>query len=174
MKKGNDRSLDRTNLRILERLSREGRMSYSDLAAALGCSINTVRDRIFALERRGVIRGYEATIDEARLGRPVRAMVFLEAAADMRRPAELKEALRLPCVRRAALSTGRHALVLEMVATDVGDLHAQIRSQIYPLGFQNARVVQLGAVPAPAPLATEGVVTTFRRGVATLSAGALR
>jgi len=163
-----DRRLDRTNLRILERLARSGRMSYSDLAATLDCSINTVRDRIFAMERRQVIQGYEAVVDEARLGRPVQAMVMLEPDCGMRRPTEIRKALKVPGVLRAHLTTGRHALMLEMVASDMGALHAQIRSEVYPLGFRNARVVLLGPTPQAGDAAAgqvhrEGLVTAFRR-----------
>lgn len=142
-----DRRLDRTNLRILEKLARAGRMSYSDLAEALDCSINTVRDRIFAMERRRVIEGYEAIVDESRLGRPVRAMVFLEPDSTMRRPHELREALQRPGIVRAELTTGAHALMVEMVASDMSALHQQIRTDLYPLGFRSARVVLLGPPP---------------------------
>lgn len=143
-KTSTDRRLDRTNLRILDKLSRGGRMSYSELADNLGCSINTVRDRIFAMERRGVIRGYEARVDETQLGRPVHAMILLEPDEGMRRPNDLKEELKGAGILRANLGTGKHSLVIEMVSTDIGSLHETVREQIYPLGFRNAHVILLG------------------------------
>lgn len=142
-----DRRLDRTNLRILQRLSEQGRISYSELADALDCSINTVRDRIFAMERRGVIKGYEADVDEATLGRTVHVLVFLEAAAGATRPHDLKEALRLPGIHKAMLTTGRQALMLELVTPDMEVLHELLRSEVYPMGYRNARILHLGERP---------------------------
>jgi Lrp/AsnC family transcriptional regulator, leucine-responsive regulatory protein len=163
MKQAPERALDRTNLRILEELTKNGRKSYSDIAETLNCSINTVRDRMFAMERRGVIRGYHARIDEAMLGRPLRCLVFLEAESGIQRPAELAKGLQLPGVLSAELTTGPYALIVEIAATDMAGLHDLIRTSIYPLGFRKAKVMQVGP-PASALVATSHPVQAFDHG----------
>ncbi len=55
--------LDPANRRILQALSRDGRLSNLDLAARVGLSPSACLRRVQELERRGVIRGYRAVID---------------------------------------------------------------------------------------------------------------
>ena len=59
--------LDRTDRALLLALSRDGRRPAADLAKELGLSRQAVTERIRELERSGVIRGYRADVDPARL-----------------------------------------------------------------------------------------------------------
>lgn len=59
--------LDRIDLRILRALSRDGRMSWSDLAAEVGLSLTPTLRRVRKLEEDGIIKGYSARLDETRL-----------------------------------------------------------------------------------------------------------
>jgi Lrp/AsnC family transcriptional regulator, leucine-responsive regulatory protein len=61
--------LDAFDLRILEVLSVDGRISVTDLARRIGLSKSPTQARLKWLEDRGVIRGYRALIDPIRLGR---------------------------------------------------------------------------------------------------------
>jgi Lrp/AsnC family transcriptional regulator, leucine-responsive regulatory protein len=61
--------LDEFDLRILDALAVEGRISVTDLARRIGLSKSPVQTRLKRLEDRGVIRGYRALIDPIRLGR---------------------------------------------------------------------------------------------------------
>lgn len=61
--------LDEFDLRILDVLAVEGRISVTDLAARIGLSKSPVQARVRRLEKAGVIRGYRALIDPIRLGR---------------------------------------------------------------------------------------------------------
>lgn len=67
--------LDETDLRILEALQADGRLSNVDLAARIGLSPSPCLRRVRRLEEEGVIRGYRAVLDPARLGLGVRAFV---------------------------------------------------------------------------------------------------
>ncbi len=64
--------LDRKILRLL---SRDGRMSFTDLGRETGLSTSAVHQRVRRLEQRGVIRGYTAVIDPEALGLPLTAFV---------------------------------------------------------------------------------------------------
>ena len=55
--------LDRIDLRILEHLQRDGRITYSALADRVGLSTTPCMERVKRLERDGVIRGYGAQVD---------------------------------------------------------------------------------------------------------------
>lgn len=59
---------DDTNTRILRVLTRDGRISNLDLAERVGLSPSACLRRVQELERSGVIKGYRAVLDPARIG----------------------------------------------------------------------------------------------------------
>ncbi len=60
--------IESTDREILALLSRDGRMSYTDLGKALGLSTSAAQQRVRRLEQRGLITGFRAVIDPALLG----------------------------------------------------------------------------------------------------------
>lgn len=137
----NQPPLDKTNIRILERLCRDGRLAYSAMAAEMKCSVNTIRDRIMAMERRGVIRAYRAVVDPKRLGLSVRALVLVQQ--DPYHDGKELDPATVPGCLEAHRSTGTHSLALELVAPTLEALHGAIHDHIYPHGYMQARIVPL-------------------------------
>lgn len=146
--------VDRLGLRILERLATNGRASYSDLGRELKLSVNTVRDRILAMERRGVIRGYHAVLDDARCGDAAHALCFLQAATESANPQKLPQRLG-DHLLHAHRGTGTCSLVLELVAPDAAALDRILRETVAPEGYRVARVVPLGPRIDRIPVARE-------------------
>jgi len=70
------RELDRIDLKILDILQRDGRVSITDLAERISLSATPCSERVKRLEREGVITGYHARVNPAALGRNL--LVFLE------------------------------------------------------------------------------------------------
>lgn len=60
--------LDDIDRKILRELSHEGRISNLDLSGRVGLSPSACLRRVQELERSGVIKGYRARIDPARVG----------------------------------------------------------------------------------------------------------
>ncbi len=60
--------IDDINRRILRELSRNGRLTNLELADRIGLSPSACLRRVQELERAGVIAGYRAVIDPARIG----------------------------------------------------------------------------------------------------------
>ncbi len=60
--------LDKLNNRILHELTLNGRISNTELAERVGLSPSSCLRRVQELERTGVIKGYRAVLDRARLG----------------------------------------------------------------------------------------------------------
>lgn len=60
--------LDRTDLRILALLQRDGRMTNQALSEQVALSPRACLDRLKRLERSGVIAGYMALVEPRRLG----------------------------------------------------------------------------------------------------------
>lgn len=61
-------ALDAHERAIVAALQEDARLSLSELAARVGLSTSPTWRRLKALEARGVIRGYVALVDAARLG----------------------------------------------------------------------------------------------------------
>ena len=56
-------SLDKVDNAILNLLLNDARMSYSDIGEKVGLSRVAVKNRVVAMERSGIIKGYKAIID---------------------------------------------------------------------------------------------------------------
>lgn len=66
--------MDRQILRLLQE---NGRITIAALSDAVGLTPTPLRQRVEKLEQAGVIRGYAARLDPARLGRPTLAFVHV-------------------------------------------------------------------------------------------------
>ena len=67
--------LDQVDRRILAELQTDARISWRELGERVHLSATSTADRVRALERSGVIRGYQAQVSPAALGRPLRAVI---------------------------------------------------------------------------------------------------
>lgn len=80
--------LDATDGVILDMLEKDGRATLSHLSEATGLSVSAVQ-----LERRGVIRGYKAVIDDERRGLAVNAYIAV-TPIDYSQEAEIPDKLK--------------------------------------------------------------------------------
>lgn len=101
-------NLDGIDLDLMRILRDDGRISLTLLAKRLHVSRANVYTRLGRLERDGVIRGFSALVDPARLGLGVTAIVLLSTGSEGRfRWRDLRKGLDLiPEVEYAALITG--------------------------------------------------------------------
>jgi DNA-binding Lrp family transcriptional regulator len=67
--------LDAIDLRILQLLATDARVTYHAIAAALSVAESTAHARLSALTERGVVKGYHAEVDLAAVGRPIQALI---------------------------------------------------------------------------------------------------
>lgn len=70
------KDLDRLDCRILDVLQRDGRIAMTELAAKVALSPTACTERVRRLERDGIISGYHARLDPARIGKKL--LVFVE------------------------------------------------------------------------------------------------
>ena len=73
-----DMKLDQADARILSALQADGRLTVVELADKVGLSQTPCARRIRALEQGGVIEGYAAIVNPARLGLKVQAFVMVK------------------------------------------------------------------------------------------------
>jgi Lrp/AsnC family leucine-responsive transcriptional regulator len=74
------KKLDAIDLKILDELQRDGRLSNVALARSVGLSPTPCTERVRALEAAGIIAGYSARLDAQRLD--LGLLVFIEIAID--------------------------------------------------------------------------------------------
>ena len=114
-------SLDRTDRKILQALVEDGRISWRDLAEQVGLSTTPVLRRVKALEEKGVIKGYTANLDEARLAGGL--SVFVQISLDKQDAGALvkfEEQIKLaPQVMSCFLMTGDFDYLLRVVTPSV-------------------------------------------------------
>lgn len=84
-----DDDLHPLDVRIIELLSADARMTNAALADALGVAASTAHARVRALLDRGLITGFHAAVDQARLGRGLQAIVGVTL-----RPGQRHESIR--------------------------------------------------------------------------------
>ncbi|WP_290887516.1 Lrp/AsnC family transcriptional regulator [Arenimonas sp.] len=70
--------LDRTDLALLAILQREGRISNAELAERVSLSASACLRRVQRLEQAGVLAGYSAVLDPARVGLGLQAFVRVQ------------------------------------------------------------------------------------------------
>ncbi|MBI2078594.1 MAG: Lrp/AsnC family transcriptional regulator [Euryarchaeota archaeon] len=152
--------LDHTNIRLIELLQQDARMTFSNLARILNRAESTVRERIMMLEQRGVIRGYRANVDQAKLGFPIRAMV--QAECDLSAiPAVTQRLKSIPNIIRASVMTGANPVSIEIVAEDLAKLEQLIEKQLATVGLKSISVrlvLQTLVDDRPGPLETANPV----------------
>lgn len=73
-------SLDRTDLRLLAELQRDGRVTNAELAERVSLSPSACLRRVQRLEAEGVIAGYAAQVDPQAVGLGLQAFVRVQLA----------------------------------------------------------------------------------------------
>jgi Lrp/AsnC family leucine-responsive transcriptional regulator len=115
--------LDAFDLKILNLLQEDGRLSNVDLANRIGLSPSPCLRRVKRLEAEGVIEGYSAKINRTKIGLGV--TVFVAVGLDRHREEEAERfrrvVLKLPQVVSCHAISGEADFLLEIVIADLND-----------------------------------------------------
>jgi Lrp/AsnC family leucine-responsive transcriptional regulator len=68
-------AIDDIDLRILDMLQRNGKLSQAKIAGAVGLTTPSVNERIKKMERHGMIKGFVALLDHEKMGLPLTAYI---------------------------------------------------------------------------------------------------
>ncbi len=132
--------LDKIDIAILNILKENARTPVKAIAERVFTSAPTVAARIGAMEKAGVILGYQANIsDTAVLGHPVRAFINLEVAPD--RKSELYPFLSAcPDVIECSHVTGEYSVLIQTVFESTDQLDKFI-SRLQTFGRTKTQIV---------------------------------
>ena len=115
--------LDDFDREILRVLQADGRLSIQELSDRVGLSPSPTSRRVKALEDRGLIRGYAALIDEAKLGYAVSVFVSVRLNRQVDEKLATFEAAiaGFPEVVDCWLMTGNRDYLLRVVTADLAE-----------------------------------------------------
>lgn len=116
--------MDDTDTALLTLLSRNARLSTSELARRLGIARSTVQARIDRLETSGTIAGYTIRRPDAAAGR-IRATVLLQLEPRAT-PAVLDRLRTLHEVTAVHTASGRFDMIVILCAASTRDLDAAL------------------------------------------------
>ena len=104
---------DEIDLKIIDYLEQDGRMTFVTIAEALGITESTVRRRVTAILESKIME-IASIINPARVGYTTAAMIGIKVER-ARLQTVVQELTGLPEVRYLALSTGKYDLIIEVV-----------------------------------------------------------
>lgn len=121
--------LDELDRRILDLLTQNARYTYSELGEKLGVSRVAIKNRMDALEQKGVIEGYTVIVCPQRLGSAVSCYYEIETT-----PETLQTVIRrlndCPTVTQLYRVTGACRLHVHAVAADQEELERFMRDTL--------------------------------------------
>jgi len=69
--------IDATDMKLLDLLQKDGRLSNAEMATAVGLTVSSVHERVKKMERKGIIKGYVAMVDPEKLSKQLLAFIRL-------------------------------------------------------------------------------------------------
>lgn len=113
--------LDAVGRTLVLALQENARASYAELGRLVGLSPPAVAERVKRLEEQGVLKGFRAEVDRARMGYSLSAFVRLRCRAD-KFPAVEEFARAVPEVVECHEVAGEDAYVFKVIARSIQHL----------------------------------------------------
>ena len=127
-----NRQLDEIDLRILEALEADGRLTNVQLADRIGLSPSPCLRRVKRLESEGVIEGYGAKINRTKVG--LGLTVFVQVGLERPREADAdkfaKSMQQLPQVLSCYLISGQPDFLLEVAVSDLSQYSESVMKSL--------------------------------------------
>jgi Lrp/AsnC family leucine-responsive transcriptional regulator len=131
--------LDEIDRKILKELQKDARVSYAELGRRVGLTTPAVIERVRKLEDSGVIKGYRAEVDTAKVGLPITAFIRMSiTGVDYSHIIEVAEQSNevLECHR----GTGGDSFIMKVAVSSVEHLQELI-DRLVPYGITTTTIV---------------------------------
>ena len=116
-----DIKLDQTDLKILDLLQRDARMTIKEIASRLNRSTTPVFERIKKLEKNGIIDKYIAVLNPRKLGKKLTGFVNISVKDHSKKTVEnaVKHLVEFPEVMECHYVSGSFDFILKVVVDDI-------------------------------------------------------
>src|SRR5437016_5269928 len=121
-----EKLLDTTGWQLLHALQQNARLSYSELGQRVGLSSPAVAERVRRMEDAGIISGYHAEINPAKVGYPITAIIRMSNSPGERCSRFTSYVEDVPEVLECYRVTGSDALIMKVMASSVEHLEELI------------------------------------------------
>jgi Lrp/AsnC family leucine-responsive transcriptional regulator len=120
-----EKLLDETGWHILEALQDNARLSFSELGLRVGLSSPAVAERVRRMEDAGIISGYRAEVNTAKIGYPITAIMRMHSQGERcsRLNAQVRE---IPEVLECYRVTGEDCHFMKVMVSSVEHLESLI------------------------------------------------
>ncbi|WP_424983189.1 Lrp/AsnC family transcriptional regulator [Maritalea sp. S77] len=124
--------IDAIDRKIVAILQEEGRMRTNELAEKVGLSPTPCARRVVALEDRGVITGYTASVNQEMLGLPISIFVSVELDNQGAEALQLfeKEVQSFEEIMECFIMTGSQDFLMRVVAADLGSYERFLQEKL--------------------------------------------
>ena len=138
--------MEEIDRKIVSLLTRNGRMSFTELARQAGLSVSAVHQRVRRLEQDGVIKGYAAMFNPEDVGLPLTAFVSVKPFDDAA-PDDLPLRLQhLTAIEACHSVAGEENYILKVRVASPAALE-DLLSQIRTLGRVSTRTTVVLSTP---------------------------
>jgi Lrp/AsnC family leucine-responsive transcriptional regulator len=127
-----EKLLDDVGWRILTALQDNGRLSFAELGRRVHLSLPAVAEQVRRLEEAGVITGYHAVVDMAKLGLPIGAFIRISTSKEGCARVTALVAAR-PEIRECHRVTGTDSYVMHVRVASMAHLE-EVIDRLMPLG----------------------------------------
>lgn len=134
-----EKNLDKIGWKILNELQQDARVSFAELGRRVGLTTPAVIERVKRLEESGVIKGYRAEINLAKIGLPILAFIRMNiVGVDFSSVVKVAEDSTevLECHR----GTGGDSFIFKVAVSDVEHLQNVI-DRLTPYGITTTSIV---------------------------------
>lgn len=122
--------MDEIDLKLVQYLQAEGRLTLAELAVRVGLSGPAVGERVRKLEQQGIIRGYAARVDPGALGYRLTAFVEVSIQHPRYNDGFLAYVTALPEVQECHHVTGSFSYLLKVRCRDTSHLERLLTHRI--------------------------------------------
>jgi DNA-binding Lrp family transcriptional regulator len=121
-------SMDEMDGRLLGELQRDGRVAATTLARKLGVPRSTVQERMRRLQAAGIVLGYRAVVDPARLGKPSFAYILasFQAGSGASHRRVVQDLLKIDGIERVDMISGEWDIILRVRGASLEAIGAMI------------------------------------------------
>ena len=122
----NNRKIDDLDLKILNILQDDGKVSNAEIARKVGKAPSAVLERVRKLRKNGIIKGYECIVDHKILGRSLTAFTSIRVEEGVGATEVGDRLAELPEVLEVHYTAGRDSYLVKVRVEDTEALQATL------------------------------------------------
>ncbi len=121
-----NRKIDELDLKILNILQDDGKVSNAEIARKVGKAPSAVLERVRKLRKNGIIRGYECIVDHKILGRGLTAFISIRVDEGVGATDVGERLSEFPEVLEVHYTAGRDSYLVKVRVEDTESLQATL------------------------------------------------